>query len=196
MTVICPRDVRRDRPSGRPRLLGPEPDPQPATSSTEADVGASATSTSAARPFGRRYPTVRCTRLRGSARRPGVDAVAIATPVSTHHPLGARSARGGQARVHREAARRRRSRRPELIAVAARARADADAGPHVPLQPAGEHDPRPHPSGELGDIYFISTSRVNLGLHQPDVSVAWDLGPHDFSILRYWLEETPSHVPR
>ena len=46
-------------------------------------------------------------------------------------------------------------------------------------------------SGDLGEIYFISTSRVNLGLHQPDVSVAWDLGPHDFSILRYWLEETP-----
>jgi predicted dehydrogenase len=49
-------------------------------------------------------------------------------------------------------------------------------------------------SGELGDIYFISTSRVNLGLHQADVSVAWDLGPHDFSILRYWLDETPTHL--
>jgi len=47
-------------------------------------------------------------------------------------------------------------------------------------------------AGELGDIYFISTSRVNLGLHQPDVSVVWDLAPHDFSILRYWLEETPT----
>ena len=35
---------------------------------------------------------------------------------------------------------------------------------------------------------------MNLGLHQPDVSVAWDLGPHDFSILRYWLDETPTHV--
>src|SRR5204862_3502914 len=49
-------------------------------------------------------------------------------------------------------------------------------------------------AGELGDIYFISASRVNLGLHQSDVSVAWDLGPHDFSILRYWLEETPAYV--
>src|SRR5207244_1595993 len=47
---------------------------------------------------------------------------------------------------------------------------------------------------ELGEIFFVSTSRVNLGLHQPDVSVAWDLGPHDFSILRYWLDETPTHV--
>jgi predicted dehydrogenase len=49
-------------------------------------------------------------------------------------------------------------------------------------------------AGELGEIYFISTSRVNLGLHQPDVSVAWDLGPHDFSILRYWLDETPEYA--
>jgi predicted dehydrogenase len=49
-------------------------------------------------------------------------------------------------------------------------------------------------NGDLGEIYFVSMSRVNLGLHQPDVSVAWDLGPHDFSILRYWLDETPAHV--
>jgi predicted dehydrogenase len=47
-------------------------------------------------------------------------------------------------------------------------------------------------SGDLGEIYFISMSRVNLGLHQPDVSVIWDLAPHDFSILRYWLEDVPS----
>jgi predicted dehydrogenase len=35
---------------------------------------------------------------------------------------------------------------------------------------------------------------VNLGLHQPDVSVVWDLGPHDFSILRYWLGELPESI--
>ena len=48
--------------------------------------------------------------------------------------------------------------------------------------------------GALGDLCFISTSRVNLGLHQADVSVTWDLGPHDFSILRYWLGEGPTNV--
>ncbi len=47
---------------------------------------------------------------------------------------------------------------------------------------------------ELGEVFFVSSSRVNLGLHQPDVSVIWDLGPHDFSILLYWLEEVPSTV--
>jgi len=49
-------------------------------------------------------------------------------------------------------------------------------------------------AGELGEIYFISMSRVNLGLHQHDASVAWDLGPHDFSILRYLLDDTPRYV--
>jgi predicted dehydrogenase len=49
-------------------------------------------------------------------------------------------------------------------------------------------------AGELGEIYFISSSRVNLGIHQSDVSVVWDLGAHDFSILRYWLGELPARV--
>src|SRR6266540_4153835 len=41
---------------------------------------------------------------------------------------------------------------------------------------------------------FLYSPPVNLGLHQSDVSVVWDLGPHDFSILRYWLDETPVRV--
>jgi predicted dehydrogenase len=49
-------------------------------------------------------------------------------------------------------------------------------------------------SGELGDLYFVSSSRVNLGLHQRDVSVIWDLGPHDFSILLYWLGGPPASI--
>src|SRR5436190_527643 len=49
-------------------------------------------------------------------------------------------------------------------------------------------------SQELGRLFFISSSRVNLGLHQRDVSVVWDLGPHDFSILLHWLEEVPESI--
>jgi predicted dehydrogenase len=49
-------------------------------------------------------------------------------------------------------------------------------------------------AGELGDLYFISSSRVNLGLHQRDVSVVWDLGPHDFSILLYWVGRPPKSI--
>jgi predicted dehydrogenase len=49
-------------------------------------------------------------------------------------------------------------------------------------------------TGALGTVYFISASRVNLGLHRPDISVIWDLGAHDFSILLHWLGEMPCSV--
>ena len=49
-------------------------------------------------------------------------------------------------------------------------------------------------SGALGDIYYVSAIRVNLGIHQKDVSVVWDLAPHDLSMLFYWLDEAPSAV--
>jgi predicted dehydrogenase len=49
-------------------------------------------------------------------------------------------------------------------------------------------------SGELGQIRFITSNRVNLGLHQKDVSVIWDLAPHDFSMIFHWLNEEPCHV--
>jgi predicted dehydrogenase len=46
----------------------------------------------------------------------------------------------------------------------------------------------------LGDVYYISSSRVNLGLHQKDVSVVWDLAPHDLSMIFSWLDEYPIQV--
>ena len=49
-------------------------------------------------------------------------------------------------------------------------------------------------SGVIGPIYYVETTRVNLGLFQKDVSVLWDLGPHDLSILNYWLGEVPTRV--
>src|SRR5699024_8661122 len=123
-----------------------------------------------------------------------VDAVAIATPVSTHAPLGLRALAAGK-HVFIE---------KPLAGSAAEARAliDAAAARGLVVMPGHTFLYSPPVNmvrgliegDELGDIYFVSTSRVNLGLHQPDVSVAWDLGPHDFSILRYWLDETPAQV--
>ncbi len=49
-------------------------------------------------------------------------------------------------------------------------------------------------AGELGELHYISSSRVNLGPYRSDVSVVFDLGPHDFSILRYWLDSLPHTV--
>src|SRR5215475_2015534 len=46
-------------------------------------------------------------------------------------------------------------------------------------------------SDALGELHYLSFSRVNLGLYQKDVDVVWDLAVHDVSILLYWLGETP-----
>jgi predicted dehydrogenase len=49
-------------------------------------------------------------------------------------------------------------------------------------------------SGMLGEVFYIDSSRVNLGLLQPDVSVVWDLGPHDLSVILYWMDQMPVAV--
>jgi len=144
---------------------------------------------------GRRYPAVRMTQSYDDLLAdPELEAIAIATPVSTHHPLALAALRAGKHVFVEKPLAASATQAEELTAVA------ADAG--LTLMPGHTFLYSPPVnlirdiirSGELGDIYFISMSRVNLGLHQSDVSVAWDLGPHDFSILRYWLEETPSHL--
>ena len=49
-------------------------------------------------------------------------------------------------------------------------------------------------SGELGELYFYDSVRVNLGLFQPDFNVLWDLAPHDFSIMAYLIDKEPISV--
>lgn len=49
-------------------------------------------------------------------------------------------------------------------------------------------------TGAIGDILYIDTARLNLGLYQSDVSVLWDLGPHDVSILNFLLRSAPTEV--
>jgi predicted dehydrogenase len=49
-------------------------------------------------------------------------------------------------------------------------------------------------SGELGDIFYISARRLNLGLFQKDINVTWDLAPHDISIINYLLDAEPVSV--
>src|SRR5207244_8997525 len=49
-------------------------------------------------------------------------------------------------------------------------------------------------SGELGEVYYIDSVRINLGLFQNDVNVLWDLAPHDLSIVDYLLGRLPKSV--
>ena len=143
----------------------------------------------------RRYPAVRGTTSYDEVLADdGVDAVVIATPVSKHHPMAAAALRAGKHVFVEKPLAASSEEAADLIELAADAGLTLMPGHTFLYSPPVMRIKEMIDSGELGEIYFVSTSRVNLGLHQSDVSVAWDLGPHDFSILRYWLGETPSHA--
>ncbi|HEY8192787.1 MAG TPA: Gfo/Idh/MocA family oxidoreductase [Gaiellaceae bacterium] len=143
----------------------------------------------------RRYPAVRTTTdFKAVLADPKIHAVAIATPVSTHFELAARALEAGKHVFVEKPLTASSDEALELIELADERGLVLMPGHTFLYSPPVNLIKSLITSGELGEIYFISTSRVNLGLHQSDVSVAWDLGPHDFSILRYWLDETPSHA--
>jgi predicted dehydrogenase len=143
----------------------------------------------------RRYPSVaRRTRYEDVLDDPTVEAVAIATPVSTHFELVRAALLAGKHVFVEKPLAASSAESIELIRIANQQDLVLMPGHTFLYSPPVNTIHALITSGALGDLYFISTSRVNLGLHQSDVSVAWDLGPHDFSILRYWLGETPTHV--
>jgi predicted dehydrogenase len=125
---------------------------------------------------------------------PSIDAVMIATPISTHHNLAAAALKAGKHVFVEKPLAASSGEVRSLIALAEKGNRVLMPGHTFLYSPSVAMIRSLIESGELGDIYFISTSRVNLGLHQSDVSVTWDLGPHDFSILRHWLNETPARV--
>lgn len=143
----------------------------------------------------RRYPGVRSTtEFDEILASPDIEAVAIATPVSTHHPLAAAALAAGK---HVFVEKPLCGSSEEAVDLAARARERGLVvmpGHTFLYSPPVNSIQAMLAERALGDIYFISTSRVNLGLHQPDASVVWDLGPHDFSILCHWLGESPRYV--
>ena len=128
--------------------------------------------------FGKRYPTVRATRdVEDLLLDPELDAVAIATPVSTHYPLGLAALRAGKHVFIEKPLAASVAEAQELASVAGERGLTLMPGHTFLYSPPVNTIRDLIHSGELGDVYFISTSRVNLGLHQADVSVAWDLGP-------------------
>jgi protoporphyrinogen oxidase/predicted dehydrogenase len=146
-------------------------------------------------PLSRRYPAARCTtRLDEVLRDSTVDAVVIATNVSTHYSLAMSALEAGKHVFVEKPLAASSAEVIDLIERADEKKLVLMPGHTFLYSPAVTVIKSLIDAGELGEIYFISSSRVNLGLHQPDVSVVWDLGPHDFSILRYWLDALPSEV--
>ena len=125
---------------------------------------------------------------------PRTDAVILSTPISTHYELGRRCLEAGKHVLVEKPLATRREEADELIELAVERGLVLMCGHTFLFSPPVRRVRSYIESGELGDIYFISSSRVNLGLHQRDVSVLWDLAPHDFSILNYWLGEAPEAI--
>jgi predicted dehydrogenase len=142
-----------------------------------------------------RYPAVLVSESCEDAfEDPEVDAVLIATPISTHFAL-ARAALMAGKHTFVEKPLTSNAREAEVLVSLAESRGlTLMVGHTFEFSPPVMKIKEIIDSGELGEVYFVTSSRVNLGLHQKDVSVIWDLAPHDFSILFNWLGEEPIHV--
>src|SRR5262249_36057298 len=125
---------------------------------------------------------------------PDVDAVAIVTPVSSHFALARAALEAGKNVLIEKPLAASSAEAAELIRLARQAGLVLMPGHTFLYSPPVVKIKELLDAGELGEIYFVSLSRVNLGLHQPDVSVIWDLAPHDLSILSFWFGQMPIEV--
>lgn len=142
-----------------------------------------------------RYPAVPTTtdleEVLGDSR---VQAVVVATPMASHHPIAMRAFAAGKSVFVEKPMALGVAECDEMIAAARDAGVTLMVGHTFVYSPPVRYVKDVIDRGELGDIYFVTSSRVNLGLHQRDASVVWDLAPHDLSILHYWLGESPDTI--
>jgi predicted dehydrogenase len=117
----------------------------------------------------------------------GVDAVVIATPISTHYDLTRQALLAGKHVLVEKPLSRTQSEARELQELAAERDLVLMPGHTFLYSPPVVAVREMLERGELGRVYFGTSSRVNLGIHRRDTSVIRDLAPHDFSILLYWL---------
>ncbi len=145
--------------------------------------------------FQRRYPSVMlASDVQQLLDDDDLDALVIATPVFTHYDLCSRSLLAGKHTFVEKPLANTSARADDLMRLSSIQQRVLMCGHTFVYSPAVRAVKRLIEGGTLGDIYFVSSSRVNLGLHQRDVSVVWDLGPHDFSILLHCLGEAPTSV--
>jgi predicted dehydrogenase len=143
----------------------------------------------------KRFPAVRTTTdHRTLLADRDIDAVCIATPVKTHRALAEEAfAAGKHVFVEKPLA-------PSVADAEAILRASEKAGRTLMVGHTFVYNPAVVAVKEIlskngiGRIQYVDSQRVNLGLHQFDINVLWDLGPHDVSITLYWLDEEPAWI--
>jgi len=145
--------------------------------------------------LGRRYPACqRSVDVDALLEDEAVDAIVIATPVFTHFDLGTSALSAGKHVFVEKPLAPSTEGAIELQRLADSQELELMCGHTFIYSPPVRAIKSLLDVDALGEVFFVSSNRVNLGLHQRDISVIWDLGPHDFSILLYLLEEMPRKV--
>ncbi len=151
-----------------------------------------------------RYPAIEVTTdCQDIFADPKIDAVAIATPVSTHFDLALAALKAGKHVMVEKPMTVTTEQALRLIDEAERRDRVLLVDHTFVYTGAVRKMHELVSSGELGDILYYDSVRVNLGLFQHDVNVLWDLAVHDLSIMSYILQSKPcavsatgiSHVP-
>ena len=138
------------------------------------------------------YPTIRTTdSLEEILKNPSIDAVAIATPVSTHHEIGKQCLQNNKHVLIEKPLAASSEECRQLIQLSEQHNKVLMVGHTFEYTAAVNKAKEIIKSGELGEIYYISCVRVNLGLFRPDINVIWDLAPHDISIILFILDQFP-----
>jgi predicted dehydrogenase len=143
----------------------------------------------------KRYPMAHTTTNHQDLLRDNnVDAIAIATPISTHFPLAMEALRAGKHVLVEKPLAASSEEAALLIEEAERRRLVLMVDHTFVYTGAVRKIQDLVSTGTLGEIYYYDSVRVNLGLFQNDVNVIWDLAVHDLSILDNVIPQRPSAV--
>jgi predicted dehydrogenase len=141
------------------------------------------------------YPSVAtCSDPAEVLTSPNIDAVAVITPVWTHYELAKKALENGKHVFVEKPFTSSAKQAEELIELAARKKLTIMVDHTFLFTGAVRKIRELVESGALGDLYYYDSLRVNLGLFQHDVSVLWDLAPHDLSIMDHVIKGEPEAV--
>ncbi len=143
----------------------------------------------------RKFPSVELTTsYEDLLSRDDIDAIAVATPVSTHFPLGMKALEAGKHLLLEKPMTGSTEEAVKLIEAAAQRNLTLMVDHTFIYTGAVRKIKELVVSGKIGDILYFDSVRVNLGLFQHDTNVIWDLAPHDLSIMDYLIGREPVAV--
>jgi len=136
------------------------------------------------------YPTVKITDdLQKVITDDEINAIVIATPAESHYSLAIESLKSGKHVLVEKPMAMNVEEVKEIGVLSKKNNLVAMVGHTFIYNAAVQYVKTLIDSGELGDIRYIYSQRVNLGRIRSDVDALWNLAPHDISIIQYWLNE-------